>query len=126
MYPSGRPINLHAVLDAIKQKGVPDPDETFLLAPGKHKVELLYERENKTELLTLLVDDEAAIAIKKPMDWQPGGSSTGASQITTSVSKATDKPFTIFRRRYQLKKTPNLPAQQETLPGILVWVEDAK
>jgi hypothetical protein len=113
----------------IARFGLLPPLESVLLTPGRHSIELTYERGEETAELIVLVDGEPKIEITRPRDWESGkGWSTSNPHIFgTSVSNALEKPLVMLCREFTPRDNvagsstqPNEPSQ-----GIVLWVQRA-
>ena len=97
-----------------------------VLKPGKHEVEIRYDKDAQQAVLTILVDGEVAIEEKRAKDWvNSGGHSSSSSVESSSKSFENDEIIQLLHLRFMLEgktkgtfSTPKTPG-----PGISVWIE---
>lgn len=111
-------------MDEIDETGLVDALASVAVGAGTHEIELRYQREKEQARLEVLVDGKPVTDEARPLDWESGSGSSGASQMTTSISQSVDEPLVLFRRRFMRKTSkqrssvPNEPSE-----GILIWID---
>lgn len=105
------------------------PLQVVSLTPGRHAIELTYERGEETAELIVLVDGEPQIIVTRPKDWESGKgwSSYSSNSFTVSESYALDEPLMLLSRRFMrdigngTSSSPDEPCE-----GIALWVRRAE
>ena len=131
---SDTPNRLCLALEGILGHGIdgnyPQPVDTLVLEPGRHKIEIRHLRPassgpDEEHTVKILVDDQTAMRATRPGDWMPASSWTGTGSITESRSFSPDEPAELHRRRFNEKLKAGSRSKSGEVPanGILLWID---
>ena len=125
--PEGQTWRLCMALDKIDEQGLAQVVGEFALAPGRHMIEVRYEKEKNESIASVLADGTQVIQEARPKDWEERTGSSGGAKFSSSAERDISKPLVLYRTRFMQKVPPrgsSVPKQPSA--GILVWVEKAK
>ena len=108
----------------IDQKGLAPPVEQTPIPAGQHRIELMRSDEGAGRQLTVTVDDRPVIEAEEDSGWDPGGASSGGSQIGNCEQRSAQQPLVLFRRRFYRpsKGGQNVPPKGPS-EGWMLWIE---
>jgi hypothetical protein len=123
-------LALEGILGHGSASDFPKPVNTFLLEPGRHKIEIRHLRPAASEpdeehVVEILVDDQTVMRETRPSEWMPVSSWTGTGSITESRTFPSGQPAELHRRRFNKKvKTGSASrSAKEPANGILLWID---
>lgn len=91
---------------------------------GRHVIELLHDKGDKSNDISVLFDDLAIIEVRESPDWDKGYGSSGGGLFANCEQLSTDEPVVLFRRRWHYKLTPNSTGPKKgPTEGLLLWIE---
>ncbi|MGN6544691.1 MAG: hypothetical protein ACTHK7_06560 [Aureliella sp.] len=97
---------------------------TAPLSAGRHKIELRSERGGKEWVTQVLVDDQPAVTVRDPEEWNAGRGSSGGGHFAQQADLPADEPAVLFSRVFMVpegKLTAKLPAGPGN--GIVLWID---
>lgn len=112
------------------QAAFPKPEQTVMISPGRHSVELRHRSPdsgsaNGHHRIEVWLDGKPVIKAQRPASWISTKGWTGSASYRETHVFDTREPAEIHRRRFNQPTPTGSRSRPESEPaqGILIWIE---
>ena len=102
----------------------PEVVAEYEISSGQYEFELKSETTSEESNVQVFVDGKTIIDYSEAENWNVRGTSSGGANWTVATQQTTDKPFTLYLRRFHPPKGGL--STEDAAKGIKVWIEVAE